>query len=768
MKSAVTLELIGRCKEPALRPFMWSLVTKTTLGGWIANTVNGVQLMLEGDELDITLFLRSLPDKVTRWFSIKHINLLKREILPEQTPPKPFRLVGPVFYEKPTAPDRPPCRTCKDKMLDPESRFYRYPFLSCPECGPRYSVTLLAGETREMSTLRTFPRCRTCENEMPEYPFLSCPECGPGVFLIRGNGDPVVSDDPLAAAAAALADGKIVAVKNYDGFVILGDPAHSGTIRLIRERKQQMEKPISFYVNDLQTVQKYCECSPEEESLLTSSAVPLVLLRQKPGMIPEPELYCPDHPSTIGMQFPPNGLIYLLMQSRPDGNGGFIPFEKLAFTGGPVPVDPEDAGGDDDLAEVCRIADLILMHDLKIWQSSGPSVQACQPGLGLQTYRRSNGLAPEPLLLRRPLKRTVLALGADSNAAIAIGFKNKIILSHQMGNIRTERNSLALSHTAEHLALMFARIPEMVVCDMDHTSFSHRMGVQLSEQYRVPLTTVQRHQANAMAGMVEHHLPEVLALVFDGGAFGPDGNIWGAELLEVSHTRFRRLATFSPVPMNPPRERTSRPAFVLTRYLEQCGVELTGELAQLLNIPLPLYREWKQADSSQMTGTHAAMTLFYAVAAAIGAASPQMKYDQQEILRFEHAISGGFDPAKAERLREEFVFRTEADDLFQIDWSPFFRDPERFFRLRKESAGDLSAAFMLSITDAAVQMAEYGATVSKCRNVLLSGKTFLSPSLTRSVQKRLEEKGFKVYRHVITSPDESSVSIGQALFGGMA
>ena len=767
MKSAVTLEFFGQCKEPALRPFLWSLVTKTSLGGWVANSVNGIQLMLEGDDLDITLFLRSLPDKITGRFRIEKINLIKREVLPENTPPKPFRLIGPVFYDKLIEPDRAPCPECKKKMLDPESRFYRYPFLSCPECGPRYSAALLAGEKRTMSTFRVFPPCRSCAAE--EYPLSCCPDCGPSVFLIHGNGEPVMAKDPVAAAAEALSEGKIVAVKNYDGFVILGDPRHPETIRLIRERKQQMEKPISLYFNDLSAVSGYCECSPEEAELLTSPATPVMLLRLKEEIPLDVKLFCPDNPRSIGVQFPPSGLIHLLMASCPDGNGGFKSFEKLAFTGGPVPVDPEDAGGDDDLAEVCRIADLILMHDLKIWQSSGPSVQSCFPEIGLQTHRRSNGIAPLPFEIRRPMKRTVLALGSDSCAAVSLGFKNKIILSHQMGNIQTERNAKALSHTAEQLALMFARIPEMLVCDMDHTSFSFKMGVELSERYRIPLTTVQRHQANALAGMVEHCIPEALALVWDGGAYGPDGNIWGAELLEVSHTRFRRLATFAPVPMNPPRERSQHPAFILCRYLDQYGVELTAQLAEFLNISLPLYRDWKQTgQGAQITDTHAALALFDAVSAAIGIASHATKYDQQAILRLEYAFSCGYDQEKAERLKKEFPFRVDECDLFQIDWSPFFRDPDRFCRLRKENAGDLSAAFLLSVTDAACRMVEYGATESKCRNVLLSGKAFLSPALTRAVQSRLEKAGFTVYRHEKSSPDESSVSIGQVLFGGMA
>ena len=769
MRSALTIELIGNIKEPAMRPYLWSLVTKTSLGGWVANTLSGVQLMLEGDDAELTTFLRSLPNKVTRWFRIKTIKLVKREILPDNAPIKPFRLIGPVFYNETVLPDRVPCPACKAEMLRPDSRFYRYPFLSCPECGPRYSITLQAGKIRGMSSYRLFPICKTCAAEAGEYPYLCCPECGPTEFLIRGNGEPVPAEDPVAEAAAALAEGKIVAVKNFDGFVILADPAHPEAVRAIRERKQQLEKPISLYFNDVETVRRYCECSAEEEQLLSSPGAPIVLLRQKPGCISEPELYCPDHTGSIGVQFAPTGLVYLLMQSCPDGKGKFRPFEKLAFTGGPIPVDPEDAGGDDDLAEVCRIADLILMHDLKIWHSSGPSVQSRHPVLGLQTHRRSSGIAPQPLLLKRPLKRTVLSLGSDSCASVALGFKNKIMQSHQMGDIQTDRNSKALSHAAEQLALMFARIPEMLVCDMDHTSFSAQMGFELSERYRIPLTMVQRHQANALAGMVEHGIPEVLALVWDGGAFGPDGAIWGAELLELSHTRFRRLATFAPVLMNPPRERSLRPSILLTRYLDQNGVEVSPELADLLNISLPLYREWKQMDSRiSKTPTHAVLTLFDAVSAAIGIASPLKKYGQQSLLRFEHFLSNNYDPARAEKLKSEFSFKVDESDLFQIDWSPLFNDPERFVRFRSENAGDLSAAFLLSVTDAALRMAEYGASVSTCRDILLSGKAFLSPSLTLSVKQRLEAAGFRVFRHELTSPDESSASIGQALFGGMA
>lgn len=770
MRSAVLLELKGCSNIPAFRPYIWSLVVQTSLGGWVSNGVDGVQLMLEGDDLDITLFLRSLPDKLIRQFPVHTIRLLKRDPLPESRAQKPFRLVGPVFYDGTVLPDRAPCPDCRKKMLDKDSPFFRYPFTSCPECGPRYSVTLMAGGKRENTTFRAFPPCEGCTSSAESgNPLQVCRMCGPTVFLIRGTGEPVTAKDPLVAAGAALSAGKIVAVKNFDGFVILCDPFHPGAVRKLRERKLPHEKPVSVFMNRMETVRKYFTCSDQEEALLTSPASPVVLMHLRENAVEDPALFCPDFPGTAGVAFPPTGLIHLLMESCPDRKGGFIPFEMLAFSGGPVPVNPADAGGDDDLAEVSRIADLIVMHDLKIWHSSGPSVQAVSPDGKLLTYRRSSGLCPEPVLLRKPLKRTILALGSDSCAAVSIGFKNRIYLSHQMGNIRSERNSRAISLAAEHLAMMFARIPEMIVCDMDHSTFSAGMGVQLSEKYRIPLTTVQRHHANALACLAEHQLPRALALVWDGGSGGLDGTIWGAELLEVSPGGFRRFATFSPVPMNKPRERTLRPAFLLTRYLDQAGVALTEELAELLGIPFQTYQDWRVSElHSQTTDTHAALTLFDAVSAAIGIAPLEKTYDHQGILRLEHVLANGFDPVAAEKLKKAFPFQENRLDILMIDWIPFFRNADFFFHLRKENPGTVAAAFLMSVADSALQMIRFGAEQSAIRDVVLSGKAFLSPSLTSFVSEKLNAAGFRVYRHEITSPDESSVSIGQAVFGGMA
>jgi hydrogenase maturation factor HypF (carbamoyltransferase family) len=191
-------------------------------------------------------------------------------------------------------------------------------------------------------------------------------------------------------------------------------------------------------------------------------------------------------------------------------------------------------------------------------------------------------------------------------------------------------------------------------------------------------------------------------------------------------------------------------------------------LAELLEIPEKEYQEWRNSESfSDTTETHAALTLFDAVAAAIGIGVPVKHYGQQILLRMEHAVSCGYDDAEAVKLMEKFPFQVRNDDLMMIDWLPFFRQISNLKTLRSHSPGDLTAAFFHSAAEAALQMVLYGSGFTPCRDVVLSGKAFLSPTLTGFVMERLENAGFQVYCHEVSSPDESSASIGQAIAGGM-
>ncbi len=786
MNVGITLEMKGETGVPGFKPYIWKLAGDSRLGGWISDSAEGAVLRLEGDDEVISQFLQQLPKSLPRFFHLRAIRLIRRSIepaLPAGTKPKPFRILGPNCFEELIQPDRAPCPECTKKMLDPDSPYYRYPFTMCEHCGPRYGVAILAPFSRWNSMFRAFPPCARCaphvklaESGSPDGNWLaSCPFCGPTAILAGKNGKAIDTLQPLESASEYIEKGKIVAVKTYDGFIVLCDAFSDSALRLLRERRRMPAKPISLMARDIESVRKYCDVTPAEESLILSPAAPVVITRLKPGMGLNGSLLCPDYPVSVGVCMPPTALLRLLFDSRRNGadedeEGGCGHFELFAYAGGPHPVDPEDAGGDRDVASAAEFADVLLLHDLKIWQDGGSSVRRIGSDGSIETWRRSRGLCPEPFRLGSPLKRDVLAFGSDFSAAVALGFRSTVISSQQMGTIRNERHSRSLSLTAERLILMNARIPDIIVCDMDMETYSAQRALVVAEKYRLPLATAQRHHANAITCMVENNLTRALALIFDGGANGPDGFVWGAELMEADLVGFKRLCSFAPVEMSYPKDRSARPAFLFARYMDQAGVSLGGDWLRRLNLSSEAYRSWRSsADYRNTVGTHAALTLFDAVSAAAGIAPEQRTYAIQQLLIFEHFLTEPISDSNVKKLCGIMKYNLRDSDVGVkfVDWIGFFRNIADPKVLAPFPPQDIVCAFLKTVAQAVGDMADFAASRSGLRDFVLSGKVFISPSFTTMVESVLAARGFRVYRHHLTAPDESSVCIGQAVFGGM-
>lgn len=777
MRSSVTFELKGNLKSPGFRPFIWRAVSEARLGGWAAETPDGAVLRLDGEDDEIGNFIRSLPAKLPRSLSLTAIRLAKKTAAPPPSDdPRPFKVLGPVLYEANVEADRAPCPDCVKKMLDPESPCYHYPFVSCANCGPRYSVQTLSPFNRHNSAFMAFPPCKECADKIHDTdqqkgnPNQACPFCGPSALLMDRSGSIADSYSPLETACEAIQNGGIISVKTNDGFITLCNGLDNDAITELRNRKKLFNKPVSIMARDIEVVKKYCYCSEEEEKLLISPAAPVVILRPRPDIPLVTANICPDYPETMGVALPPTAMLRLLFESRPTPDSLHGQFDLFAFVGGPKPVDPDDAGGDEDFNEVAKYSDYILNHDLKIWQNGGSSVMSVQDGKPV-TWRRSRGICPTPVKLSRNLRRVALALGSDHSSAVALGYRNSVAVSQQMGAILNDRNARSLSLVGERFLLLFAQVPDIVVCDMDINALSAREALRFSEKYSLPLATAQRHHANAIACMVEHGLSDALACVFDGGAYGPDGVTWGAEMMEISFNSFSRLGSFAPI-ATPDLERGefSDPQLLLLLAMDRLGLPVSDELLNRINTTRELYDSRKghlQEISHQKT--HAALPLFKAVGAALSLLPFKQTYDNQIMIRMESAVSHLQSYENAERLSSRFAFRMRDDDgLMVIDWSDTFRNLADPSWLRDVPQAELAMAFLLAIGKAAEAMAEHAASKTQQRRIVLSGTAFISPTLTGIVKKALTQKGFTVYTHEKTSPDESSVCIGQAVFGGMS
>ena len=778
MRRIITVDLKGYMNAPAFRPFIWKMAVEAKLGGWVAATPDGARLRLSGEEDVITEFLRALPVKLPRAFHLTAISLVQRDVAPPDPPegPAPFKLLGPPVSGDGMEADKAPCPDCVRKMLDPESRFYHYPFVSCRNCGPRYSIATMAPFNRRNSAFMAFPPCKECaEEEKAEHsgnPNQTCPVCGPSALLMTRTGEIADSYSPLETACDKIQKGGIISVKTYDGFITLCDALNRDAVAELRRRKNVLDKPVSIMVRDLEVARRYCICSELEEQMLTSPAAPVVILRRREDAPLDPDLFCPDFPETLGLAMAPTAMLRLLFESRPTPESLQGQFDAFAFVGGPKPVDPDDAGGDSDFFANAQYSDYILTHDLKIWQNGGSSVQLEEDGKVL-VRRRSRGICPTPLKLNRSLRRVVLALGSDRASAVALGYRNNIAVSQQMGSILTDRDARALSLVGERLLMLYAQIPDILVCDMDVNTLSSAEALRFAERCSLPLATAQRHHANALACMAEHALPESLALILDGGAYGPDGAIWGAEMMDISPSAFRRLATFSPLRLPEPPEDSRAlpsPGDILLCALEQKKLPPSETLLRKLALPPESYSaSLAEREKRGRIRTHAALPLFEAVAAAIREKPSPRTYDSQVLVRMDAAIWRGADAAKAETLLPRFGYELHEDDgLTVVNWTDTIRSLQDPSWMTDFSTGDLLYAFFLSVARALGDMAELGRERSGRNTVVLSGSVFLNRALTRLTRTELQHRGFEVRTHEKTSPDQSSVCIGQAVFGGMS
>ena len=776
MRSTVTFELKGHLNTPGFRPFIWKMAAEARLGGWVAETPGGAALRLTGEDEQIGEFIRALPVKLPRTFHLTAIRLVQKnpaQPLPQEGPL--FRLLGPPAGATGIEADRAPCPDCIRKMLDPESRFYHYPFVSCRNCGPRYSIATMAPFSRRNSAFMAFPPCKLCSQESSSEadgnPNQTCPFCGPSALLMNSSGDIVDSYSPLETACEKLQQGGIISVKTYDGFITLCDALNRDAVAELRRRKNVLDKPVSVMVRELEIARRYCHCSDLEAEALCSPAAPVVILRRKENIPLDDKLFCPDFPETLGLALPPTAMLRLLFESRPTPDSLQGQFDAFAFIGGPKPVDPDDAGGDEDFFANAGYSDYVLTHDLKIWQNGGSSVQLESDGK-IITRRRSRGICPTPLKLKTPLLRVALALGSDRASAVALGYRDNIAVSQQMGTISSDRNARSLSLVGERFLLLYAQVPDILVCDMDVNSLSAAEALRFSEKYSIPLATAQRHHANAIACMVEHSLEESLALILDGGAYGPDGVTWGAEMMEISFTSFRRLATFRQQKVPAIRDGVfPSQTSILLSILETNRLEVTDPLLRHLGLSREEYERdlAERKQTAELRKTHAALPFFEAVAAALPPRRPVQTYDIQILVQMEAAVCRGASRENAERLAARFPFTLRNDDgLTVVDWTETFRSFQDPGWMTGEPPGDLHLAFFLSVARALAEMADVGAKQTGRRTVVLSGSVFFNLMLMREVRRELERRGFRVYVHETTSSDQSSVCIGQAVFGGMS
>lgn len=540
------------------RPHVARTAASFPLTGFVGNDDAEVFLEAQGTPSTLNAFLSEVCSNLPPLATISHIDVAEIPTLQKDTD---FRIVESQRKDSaPTLipPDVAICPNCLEEIRDPTNRRYQYPFTTCTHCGPRLSIIESLPYDRPNTTMRVFPMCPKCQEEYTNpldrryhaQP-ISCPDCGPRLWWANSSGEEIPVKDPIAVAREALAEGAIVAVKGLGGFHLMCDAHNAPTVARLRRLKNRPTKPFALMAPDLTSARQVAHLSPEEEALLESPAHPIVIApaastspaagtlttatadsaaleTSHPGSS-IPEGIAPGL-SRVGIMLPYTPLHVLLVDRLLVATSGNLSGEPLCYR------------NEEAVAKLGTMTDYFLMHDRPIHLPVEDSV--C---IGTHPERRSRGFAPLPLSLPKPQfplsepqfsppGQAVLAVGGELKNTCAVTDGEMVFLSSHNGDMGSLASQEAFEKAAHQLLKARRITPSLVVCDA-HPGYSTSAWAQrFSEEHDIPLLKVFHHHAHALSLLAEHQVsqgPAVIATL-DGTGYGPDGTIWGGEILSFS------------------------------------------------------------------------------------------------------------------------------------------------------------------------------------------------------------------------------------------
>lgn len=539
------LEVRGTVQGVGFRPFVFRLAEEMALAGWVVNTAQGAMIEVEADHADLDHFGERLLQELPPHAAI-------RSMTTQPLPPKReqgFQIARSNGNGAKTAqilPDLALCPQCLQELTNPDDRRYRYPFINCTHCGPRFSILLGLPYDRPNTTMAGFVLCPDCRAEY-ENPRdrrfhaqpVACPVCGPHLTLRDGAGVALGEcEAALQGAEAALRAGKIVALKGIGGFQLLVDARNATAVAHLRQIKGRDAKPFAVLFPTMSALEAQCHVDEEERALLTSAAAPIVLLRRKQHVAAVPShkvcaAVAPDNPN-LGAFLPYSPLHHLLLAD--------LDFPLVA-TSANLSGDPICVESGELLTRLAGAVDLILDHNRPIARPLDDSVVAVALGNPL-VLRRARGYAPQPVA-RLAAPETIVATGSQQKNTVAMLHHGEVHLSQHLGDMESAAGVDLMRRTLADMQTLFDAQPVSVVCDL-HPDYA---STRIAETFALPMRSIQHHRAHLLACMLEHDLtPPLLGVVWDGTGYGDDGTIWGGEFFRVDaldgdpNRRIKRVA----------------------------------------------------------------------------------------------------------------------------------------------------------------------------------------------------------------------------------
>jgi hydrogenase maturation protein HypF len=750
-RNRCTICVTGTVQGVGFRPFVYRLAQERALAGWVLNDARGVQIEIEGPRVALDDFLVALRNELPPLARIDSLDC----VLTASQGDRGFVIRSSEHSAHRTAQVSPDCHVCRDcltELFDPADRRFRYPFINCTNCGPRYSIITGVPYDRPLTTMVDFPMCADClaEYQDPRSRRFhaqpnACPKCGPALRLYNAEGQAVLNEDPLTAALACLRRGEILALKGLGGFHLVVDPGNPQAVARLRRRKRRDEKPFALMVNHLQSARELVYLNSIEARLLTAVERPIVLLEKRPGTT----LVCPEvAPGNryLGLMLPYTPLHHLLLED----------FPRLVMTSGNQTDEPIAFDDDEALARLRGIADLFLCHNRRIHMRSDDSivrVLAEQPLM----LRRSRGYVPRAIKLPGP-QGEVLALGAELKNTICLTKGDYATLSQHIGDLQNPAVVDSMLHTVEHLQQLLDVRPALVVHDLhpDYAS-THAAG----QMTGLPGLAVQHHHAHLASCLADNgRNARALGVIFDGLGYGTDGHIWGGEFLVGDYAGFERVGHLRELRMPGGDAATREPwRMGLSLLHATYGAQLPA-LAVFETIPAADRHLLVQmlAKGINAPWTSSCGRLFDAVAALVGL-HLRISYEGQAALALEMCR----DDDETVAPYDLSLLTTEQGIV--VDPAPMVRQLVADLQ-QGRAVGQISAAFHHGLSEAIVAVCCAIRTRQGPLPVALSGGVFQNASLSSRTRLGLEIAGFEVLVHRQVPPNDGGLALGQAVIGG--
>ncbi|MFW9901715.1 MAG: carbamoyltransferase HypF [Candidatus Thorarchaeota archaeon] len=793
MKDYITIEITitGIVQGVGFRPFLFNLAKSLNLNGYILNRGNaGVRLILQGKSQNLDKFLEDIRRKKPTIAFIENIEkkyLNLNEVFNDLEIRRSEQGRG-ISLTLP--PDIALCDDCLNDMNDPQKKkYYKYPFIACALCGPRFTTVTELPYDRERTTMNKFPFCKkanpeSCINEYSDFKnrrfhaqTFSCSECGPYYILYNKQMEIIESkstDLILKKTARGINEGDIIAIKGIGGTHLVS-LANDETILKLRERKGERKyKPFALMVPDLRIIENDLNVTKKEKELITSFRRPIVLLERKNNIDKSiiSEQVAPGL-SNVGIMLPYSGIHHLLFQ--------YIGKKPLIYTSGNKSYIPMAIDNNEIFNQLKDLADFFLLHNRPIYQRADDSVLRVHDN-SVKLIRRSRGYVPEYLTLPFDVNiEGALATGPELATTGAILRGNRIFPTQHIGHVTHLETYEFLKNSLFHMKnLLQIKDSEIkfVACDAHPEFITSKFGKELSTQFNVPLYPVQHHFAHILGLMAENKIkPEekIIGISTDGVGYGEDGNIWGGEILLSSYDDYSRLGHLEYQPMVGGDRCTKYPArMVASILLKELGVEAASKF--FIKIGLKNDLEYKETElktlisqfnkannkfpSENIPLTSSTGRIFDVISYILRACNLKT-YRGEPAMRLEGLATRG----NPKNIKLEINIK-KTNNIAIINSSRMILDIIELMKDKKNRLPDIAAKFQMVIALAFSEVAKEIAELQGIKAIGLTGGVAYNYLFAKTIKEDVESEGFKFLEHNLVAPGDAGISTGQ-LVGGL-